>query len=158
MLTEILSGIILVLSIFYMWYRYHYNYWKRQNVKFLRALPLSGSCKELFTLKQSFNDQLYTLYKNKTFENEPMFGFFLGPRPALLIKDLDLIKHIMIKQFSSFSSRVLTPDPIHDPICFYNMFFSPTEVWKELRSNLTPIFTNSKLRQMYDLMEVVSDN
>lgn len=44
-------------------------------------------------------------YFCEEFRDEKFLGIFLGRRPCLLVKDLDLIKKILIKHFDYFADR-----------------------------------------------------
>lgn len=97
-------------------------------------------------------------YNAPGFENEPVVGIFLSYRPALVIRDLDLIKTVMIKKFQYFNNRALATDPHNDALGHNNLFFSRSPAWKELRHKLSPVFTTGKIKQMYPLMVKVRKN
>lgn len=150
MLIEI---ILLTLSIvLFTWHQYNFQYWKRRNVKYIQPRPFMGSV----NLKYSFIDQLYQLYEKPEVKNEPFVGAYIMNRPILLLKDLDLIKRIMIKDFNNFADHVLKPDPVHDSITANALFFSNSMMWKELRSRTSTLFSSGKIKQMYMLMQEVS--
>ena len=150
MLTEIL--IILFSAIFFVWHRFNFSYWKRHNVKYIEPSPLIGNV----TLKLSFFELLQKLYQAEGLENEKAIGIYVAHRPALLIKDLDLIKRIMIKNFNNFADHVVQPDAAHDRLTAENLFFTSAAKWKELRPRMSPIFSSGKIKLMYTLMGEVS--
>jgi len=47
---------------------------------------------------------------------ERFFGCYLGSRPLLIIRDLELVKNILVKDFSYFHNRGLDIDIEHEPI------------------------------------------
>lgn len=53
--------------------------------------------------KESFPEFLTTIYNE--YKDEQMIGIFFRKRPVLLLKDFDLIKDVMIKDFSKFANR-----------------------------------------------------
>jgi len=98
-LFEILCGIAVV--IFALYYYLTSNFWKSHGVRGPR--PTFGNFKDIIFGKISiaeFSTKVYNAYKN-----EKMIGIFVGTTPILIVKDLDLIKNILIKDFSSFASR-----------------------------------------------------
>lgn len=85
--------------------------------------------------------------------NYPYFGFFLFDRPSLLIKDVEHIKHILIKDFYHFSHRGMANDPVHDEIGSKLLFVNNNvSAWKDTRVKLTPVFTSGKMKNMLPLM------
>lgn len=149
LLILVLTGLFLL----YLWQRHTYTYWQRHNVKFIKPLPFVGNFMEMFLFKNSFYIQLQKLYEKS---EEPIEGIYLLHRPAVMIRDLELIKKILITDFNHFSNRALKTDPIHDPVGTNNLFLLRNPKWKDLRQMLSPIYSSAKLKQMYPLMVEVS--
>lgn len=145
----LISLVLASVFILFLWLRYKYNYWQRHNVKFIKSYPLVGSFKEAIAMKVNFYQQIEILH-NKS--KEPLEGIFALHRPALIIRDLNLIKRIMIKDFNFFSSRGVNADNKHDQLGASNLFFLHNPEWKELRPKLSPIYTSGKIKKMYPLM------
>ncbi|KAJ0175193.1 hypothetical protein K1T71_009334 [Dendrolimus kikuchii] len=85
----------------------------------------------------------------KQFPNEKVVGVYRMTTPCLLIRDLDIIKHVMIKDFDLFTDRGVefSKDGLGA-----NLFHADGELWRALRNKFTPIFTTSKLKNMLYLM------
>lgn len=86
---------------------------------------------------------LYDLYKSST---EPIVGIYLLFRPALLVRDADLIKSMLTTDAKSFYDRGIYHNP-NDPIA-NNMLMMTGQEWKSTRTKLTPTFTSGKLKGM----------
>ncbi|XP_065297837.1 cytochrome P450 3A6-like [Dermacentor albipictus] len=76
-----------------------------------------------------------------------VFGFFIGDTPFMVVKDLDMINDIFIKEANNFSSRgrmfhIYEQDPLFDKY----LIFSKGSVWKRSRNCMSQFFTSSKLR------------
>lgn len=72
--------------------------------------------------------------------------------PVLLVKDPDLIKQMIIKDFDHFTEhRVIITEEI-DPLFGKNLFSLSGQKWKDMRTTLSPAFTGSKMRQMFHLI------
>ncbi|EFN67669.1 Probable cytochrome P450 6g2, partial [Camponotus floridanus] len=71
----------------------------------------------------------------------PYIGFYVLDKPFLLVRDRELIKNILIKDFNIFYDRynIAYPD---DQLGCNNLFFIRNPVWKMLRMKLTPFFTS----------------
>lgn len=82
---------------------------------------------------------LYDLYKCS---NEPIEGIYLLFRPALLVRDADLVKCILSTDASSFYDRGIYHNP-DDPVA-NNMLMMTGQEWKTTRGKLTPTFTSGK--------------
>ena len=75
---------------------------------------------------------------------------------ALIIRDLDLVKSILVTNFSTFNKNDFTVDPKLDPLLAYNPFIVPGDDWKTARSMLTPLFTANRLRSAFPLINEIT--
>lgn len=64
--------------------------------------------------------------------------------PSLLIRDPEVIKEVTVKAFSNFYDNTITFDE-EDPVIGRNPFVLNGNKWKTVRSQLTPLFTSSKV-------------
>ena len=149
MLEEILIFLAILLTLIFLWQRNHYNYWAKRNVRYVKTVPFFGNVKDLIMVKQNFAMQMYSLYTKSA---EPLEGIFIVNRPALLIRDLQLIKRMMVDDFDLFANRVLTADPHHDPLGDNNLFFVRNPKWRDVRNKLDSVFSSEKVEAMYPLM------
>ncbi|KPI99687.1 Cytochrome P450 6B4 [Papilio xuthus] len=69
--------------------------------------------------------------------------------PCLLLRDLDVIKHVMVKDFDQFVDRGIAFSKEGLGLNFFN---ADTDTWKVLRNRFTPLFTSGKLKNMLYLM------
>ncbi|KPJ15756.1 Cytochrome P450 6B4 [Papilio machaon] len=69
--------------------------------------------------------------------------------PCLLLRDLDVIKNVMIKDFDQFVDRGFS---FSKEGLGVNLFHADTDTWKVLRNRFTPLFTSGKLKNMLYLM------
>lgn len=105
--------------------------------------------------KQSIGMNLYDLYR-KT--NEGIVGVYMLFRPALLVRDADLVKDILTTDFVHFYDRgVFHANPNSDPMAL-NIFSMKGQTWKSLRTKLTPAFTTGKLKGMMPTIIDISEN
>ncbi|XP_034478159.1 probable cytochrome P450 6w1 [Drosophila innubila] len=158
MSTEILLLIATLAIIFYIWQRRTYNFWERLGIKQIKPSPIFGNMRRFLTAKVSFYEQIKLLHNTPGFEKEPLIGVYLLHRPGVVLRDLELIKTVMIKKFNYFTNRALQTDPHHDPLGYNNLFFVRNPDWKDLRSKISPVFTSGKIKQMYPLMIEIGKN
>lgn len=62
-----------------------------------------------------------------------------------MARDPDLVKDVMITKFNSFRENDFRISEKVDPLLNVNPFFSMDEKWKELRKQLSPMFSPSKV-------------
>ncbi|KAF5289834.1 hypothetical protein FQR65_LT11720 [Abscondita terminalis] len=78
--------------------------------------------------------------------------------PALLIRDPELIKQVLIKDFNYFNENDFDVDRKNDYLMAKNPFFSKGDDWKISRGQLSPSLTTNKMKNIFPLMEKVSKN
>jgi hypothetical protein len=87
---------------------YHYftktfDYWKNKGVVFVKPYFLVGSMKSVLLIQEHLGDFIERLYKEHS--SERFVGYFMGKKPTLLVRDPELVKHIMIKDFAHFTDH-----------------------------------------------------
>ena len=79
-------------------------------------------------------------------------GVFNLYKPVLFVRDLELIKHIMIKDFHHFRDRASNRTNKED-VLSQNLFHIAGDDWNILRHKLTPTFTSGKMKHLFVLMK-----
>lgn len=147
-----LDGIIIFLSFWILAYLYmtrKFKYWQKRGIMELTPTPFIGNFWDCFFLKTPPANFVRDLYAQA--KGLPYMGFYVFDKPFILIRDPELVKHVLVKDFNYFSDRYATPD-LNDRLGYANLFMMKNPGWKVLRSKLTPIFTSGKLKKMFDLM------
>ncbi|XP_075539116.1 cytochrome P450 6B5-like [Dermacentor variabilis] len=84
-------------------------------------------------------------------------GFYNGAAPFLLVKDVDLLKKVLIEDFHVFPERgsilSIVPAPVSPEAL---VFAARGHRWKFLRGAVSPAFTTSKLAQAFKVFETSS--
>lgn len=75
-----------------------------------------------------------------------------------MIRDLDLIRQLSIKNFDSFMNHRVAIDESADHFFSRSLFFLTDQKWKDMRSTLSPTFTGSKMRHMFNLVAEISND
>lgn len=152
----ILINSILSLVIYHCVVR-HWNYFSKQNVKFLRGLPFLGV---QYKVIAGF-DSLLTSYRKlyEKFPNNRFFGVYeLGGAPFYMIRDPELIKQVSIKDFEYFVNHTHDIHEDSDPLLAKTVFTMKDQKWKDMRSTLSPAFTGSRMRLMFQLTVDVTNH
>ncbi len=89
-----------------------------------------------------------------------MVGFYVGPYPTVMCKDIEMLKSIQIKDSHKFQSRqILTEVGAIDAHSRQEkmLIVQHGQRWKEVRSILTPTFNASKMKQSVPLINDAID-
>ncbi|XP_050497944.1 cytochrome P450 9e2-like [Diabrotica virgifera virgifera] len=105
--------------------------------------------------RKTFAENLIGLYRR--FPGTRFHGFYELNVPILLIKDVDLIKQMVVKDFDYFiEHRVFAREDV-DPLWAKNLFALTGSKWKKMRSTLSLSFTSSKMKGMFVLMKAIAE-
>lgn len=140
---------MLFLLFYYYWNR-NFDYWDKKNVPFIKPLPFFGNMFDGITMKKSMGELFQDLY-NKT--TAPFFGCFLLTEPALMIRDPELIKQILVSDFKYFDNRFSINNMKGDPIGSCILFILKNPWWRDVRHKITPAFSTKKIRLTFDLVK-----
>ncbi|KAH8356248.1 hypothetical protein KR200_000354, partial [Drosophila serrata] len=122
------------------------TYFKRQGVPHDAPHLLRGNMEGFNSTRtiQEIMQDYYNKYRNS---KVPFVGFYFFQKPCAFIMDLELVKHILIKDFSNFSDKGQFYNEKDDPISAH-LFHLDGPPWRSLRSKLSSTFTSSKIRTM----------
>lgn len=144
--VDFLLFLIGALTAFYFFLKRKYSYWDRLGFKTLPGYNhLFGHFKENFSGKLSIAELIDCLYKKTS---EPFIGIYGVAKPMLMVRDPELLRLIMIKDFNSFTDRGVHSNEDYD-ILSGNLFALPGQKWRNLRGKLSPTFTSGKLKSMF---------
>jgi len=80
-------------------------------------------------------------------------GIFCFDKPSLLIRDLELVKNILVKDFQTFMNHTVLFDEKLDPLVSNSLPVLRGQLWRHLRTNLTTVFTSRKMNMMFYLVD-----
>ncbi|XP_044004675.1 cytochrome P450 9e2-like [Aphidius gifuensis] len=156
LLTFLLWMLIIgVTSGLYMLYS-QMTYWSGKSVPYEKVTPIIGSLAPVFFRKKSFAEFIYEAY-NK-YKDAKYYGMMDFNTPTILVKDIDLLKDICIKNFDNNPNHKSFIDERMDPIMSKNVFSLRDERWKKVRATLSPSFTASKMKFMFNLVSKCADD
>lgn len=150
-LVNILLGLVAVL---YLLVIRKYQYWKKWNVPYIEPFFFFGNTKGVnkeFHISEAIQ-KIYTKLK----PNGPLGGLFIFIRPVAIALDLDLVKDILVKDFSNFPNRGLYSNEKDDPLSAHLVNIEDDE-WRSLRHKISPTFTSGKLKFMFVTISDVAD-
>jgi cytochrome P450 family 6 len=152
--TLMLSFITIFTAFFiglYVYFTRNFNFWKKLGIPYVKPVPFVGNLKELVFLKLGIGHYLQKIYGEH--KDKPYVGIFSFDQPSLVIRDLDLVKKILVKDAHSFIDRIISFNERLDPFFGKTMFTLKGQRWRNIRVNLTPVFTSGKMRKMFYLVD-----
>ncbi|KAI4502769.1 hypothetical protein M0802_001813 [Mischocyttarus mexicanus] len=141
--------------VFYFWMKYKHSYWKRRGVPSLPTSSLLRQLKDIILMRKSGSMALGDLYLEGN-DNDKFLGIYIFHKPFLLIRDNELVKSILIKDFDIFCNRYFSVKSSNDMATF-NLFSADNPEWKHLRVKMSPVFTSGKIKKLFYLMLETSE-
>ncbi|KAB0801995.1 hypothetical protein PPYR_04181 [Photinus pyralis] len=141
---------ILLLFLLYLQKKKAYSYWKNQGVPFPETTLLFGNIGDVILLRTTLSEFFERLYR--TYEEFSYVGFYNFLTPAVVIRDPEVIREVLIENFESFHDVFIkTPDDVAK----INPFFVEGENWKTMRKEIAPQLSSLKVRDMKPHIEMV---
>lgn len=79
-------------------------------------------------------------------------GLFDFGNPLYIARDPDVIRQLTVKDFDYFEDHRSFVDSNSDKLFGNSLFMLRGKRWRDMRATLSPAFTGSKMRQMFDLV------
>ncbi|XP_037038784.1 probable cytochrome P450 9f2 [Bradysia coprophila] len=156
------SAILTIIAIFlfslafYKWATINNDYFEKRNMKFTKPTFLLGFTADFFFGRGTLAEFANKIYRE--FPNEAANGVFSFRAPQYLLRDPEVIKQIAIKDFDHFGDRYKFIDPKVDKLWGNSLFLMEHDRWHLMRATLSPAFTGSKMRQMFNLVVEVAES
>jgi len=132
------------------------SYFDQRKVPYLRPVPILGNMAPFIFRRMSHINNLRRMYNH--FSNAKYFGFYDFMTPVYVIRDPELINCIAIKNFNNFCDHRNFVNEDLEPIARRNLFGLRGDHWREMRKLLSPSFTSSKMKMMFDLICQCAEN
>ncbi|XP_032682976.1 cytochrome P450 9e2-like [Odontomachus brunneus] len=148
--TLVIIGVVKVIANIH----YQYTYWKKRGIPYIRTLPGLGTSWKVFLRRMSFVE--YSISAYEYVPDAKYIGLMDMATPLVLLRDPELIRDVMVKDFEHFPDhRTIASEDI-DPLFGKNVFALRGDRWKEMRNTLSPSFTASKMKAMFELVSKCS--
>ena len=119
---------------------------RKFNVPYPKPIPFLGN----FLEARKYGG-VHLMYLDYAQKYGKVFAVSLGGRPSLVVADPELLKQIMIKDFTNFRNRFVVRKL--NPTFQKMVFSARDDTWKRIRNTLTPTFSAMKMKLMVPLME-----
>ncbi|XP_029009808.2 thromboxane-A synthase [Betta splendens] len=147
-LSVSLSLFLIFLALLYWYSVYPFSVLSRCGIKHPKPVPFFGN---MFRFHQGFLNPISDLIKT----HGRVCGYYLGRRPVVVVADPDMLRQVLVRDFSSFSNRMtlrFATKPMTDCLLMLR-----NERWKRVRSILTPSFSAAKMKEMVPLINTATD-
>ena len=148
-LTLCLISVITAIFIgLYLHFTRIYNFWQKLGKTYVKPKMFVGILKDCVLLKTTIGEQLQRIYNEHS--DKPYVGIFSFDKPS----DPELVKNILVKDFQNFMDRTFSFEDKFDPLFGNNISVLNGQLWRHVRTNLTPVFTSRKMKLMYYLVDI----
>jgi len=154
-LADVIIFLALGIGLLYCYFKSKYTYWKSRGVPYKEPTFPLGNIFDSVRSGEPAGKYIAKLYNEF---RGPYFGFFAFAQPFLVLKDPDIIKRVLIKDFHIFPNRFFVSDESIDSVTSNSLFVVKNPHWKALRSKLSPVFTSGKMKMMMYLMKECGEN
>ncbi|XP_061397874.1 probable cytochrome P450 9f2, partial [Musca vetustissima] len=149
MLLEIIAFALIAGALFYYWATKNNNFFKERNLEYEEPRFLFGNSWEMLMKRKTGFEFLCEVHQR---HKGMVYGAFDMRQPVLMIRDPELVKQILIKDFDHFVNRQVSSSGATENLFSHSLFMMENDKWRDMRSTLSPAFTGSKMRQMFQLM------
>lgn len=126
-----------------------HKHWKRKGVFSLKPTLLFGNAKNIVLQKEGMGMSMKHFYDTLKRNGLSFGGYYFLMRPILVLSDLDLIKRVLITDFSHFVDHPFYINEEKDPLSA-NLYALQGDKWKNRRSKIGPAFTAGKVKLMFE--------
>ncbi|XP_041746557.1 thromboxane-A synthase [Coregonus clupeaformis] len=139
---------MIFLALLYWYATFPYSALARCGIRHPKPSPFFGN---MFLFRQGF----FGVHTDLIHKYGRVCGYYLGRRPVVVVADPDMLRQIMVKDFSTFPNRMTiraATKPMSDCLLMLR-----NERWKRVRSILTPSFSAAKMKEMGPLINMATD-
>ncbi|KXJ79841.1 hypothetical protein RP20_CCG027714 [Aedes albopictus] len=135
-----------------------YEYFLTKPIPALKPTFLFGNTGPMMFRRRDVCSHVKILYNS--FEGFKMGGFYDFMKPIFMLREPEVIKQITVKDFDYFMDHTPTmtnsnpdSDEVGGDSLFGNSLFALRgQKWRDMRATLSPAFTGSKMRHMFELV------
>ncbi|XP_073998584.1 cytochrome P450 6j1-like isoform X2 [Rhodnius prolixus] len=131
---------------FYYWMIKEYKYWEKQGVQFIKPEFPFGNLVDMVMMRKTAGEVYRDIYRK--FAGLPAGGFYKLRKPVLLLRDPELIRTVMVKEFNKFPDNDFEIGREIDPLLAINPFATKSPEWRNVRAIQLPSQTSSKIKLM----------
>lgn len=87
-----------------------------------------------------------------------LVGFFDMRQPVYFVRDIEILRQMTIKDFDNFEDHVAFIESDSDTLFGKSLFMLSEKKWRDMRATLSPAFTSSKMRHMFQFVNECAED
>ena len=147
---SIALSLVAVLVVLYYFTTRNYNFFKKHGIVHVPPTLLFGNMGSFVRRQITISDLISKTYQLDS--RAKYVGFYEFLTPIIVLRDLDLIKTVTMKNVEQFPDHRPLVNRKVDPMLGGMLFMLNGDQWKDHRNMLSPTFTSSKIKTMFKLM------
>ncbi|XP_014488275.1 PREDICTED: cytochrome P450 9e2-like [Dinoponera quadriceps] len=148
--TLLIIGVLKIVAFLY----HLFTYWIKRGAPYIDTITFLRLFWKMLLQRISFADHSKFVYNY--LPDAKYIGLMDMATPVVLLRDPELIKDVLVKDFEHFPDHFPVVDEDMDPFFGRNIGFLRGDRWKEMRNTLSPSFTASKMKVMFELVSKCS--
>ena len=141
--------VIAAVTLLIYWHSRTMSYWQRKGVYHEKPHWMFGNMQGLGTKKHFIHISTETYEKYK--KTMSFIGYYFMIQPTIFVTGLDLVQHILVKDFNNFADRGEFTNEKSDPLSAH-LFSLDGQRWRNLRNKLSSTFTSGKMKKMFPIV------
>jgi len=129
----------------------NFKFWHKLGIPYATPTPFFGNLKDCASQKVHIGKHLQHIYEQHS--DKPYVVIFSFDKPSLLIREVELVKNILVKDSQFFRDHIVSLNEEHDPLASRSLLTFKGERWRHFRTNLTSVFTSVKMKKVFYLVD-----
>ncbi|KAK1122066.1 hypothetical protein K0M31_009909 [Melipona bicolor] len=151
---EVLCAVIAVLLAFCYYSTSAFSFWKNRGIPGPKPVFFFGNSMDILFSRFSAAEYVHKLFPD--FKDDPMFGLYMRRSAVLVLRDPELLRDVMVRDFSTFSERGFIAYERTEPLSMHIVNLD-VERWRPLRTHFHPLFSVAKIKSMFGLILECAD-
>ncbi|CAH2091359.1 unnamed protein product [Euphydryas editha] len=142
--------LLILIIVLYLYGTRTFGYWRKRGVKNDPPMCYIGNNLRQFLQKSSITMLATETYRR--YPEERVVGFFRSTMPELIIRDPEIAKRILTRDFQHFYAKGFNTHKIVKEPLMKNLFCADGDLWKILRKGFSPCFSSGKIKAMFSII------
>ncbi|XP_063218441.1 cytochrome P450 6j1-like [Bacillus rossius redtenbacheri] len=143
--------LVTCLTALYLYFTRSFSYWRKRGCPCMPPTVLVGSTGRAILQLETVDECLKRVYDGKP--DQPVVGLYAKQRPFLMVRSLDVVRSVMVKDAAYFLDRSMgSSSDKNADLASRTLFMLKGKKWRHMRVKLTPTFTSGKIKKMFYLI------